>query len=100
VSVPNNFPALSIVDVVINPSVRGWSETFCIANIEAMSMSLPLVTFAAGGVGQYVSAPADESYLLDDNKAPSFSVTDNAVVVHEAHPEAIAAATRVRTYQT
>ena len=37
------------LDVVVNPSLRGWSETFCIANIEAMSMGIPLVTFAVGG---------------------------------------------------
>ncbi len=34
---------------VVNPSVRAWSETFCVANIEAMSMAVPLVTFAVGG---------------------------------------------------
>jgi glycosyltransferase involved in cell wall biosynthesis len=36
-------------DVVVNPSLRAWSETFCIANIEVMSMRIPLVTFAVGG---------------------------------------------------
>jgi hypothetical protein len=33
----------------VNPSLRGWSETFCISNIEGMSMELPLVTYAVGG---------------------------------------------------
>ena len=42
--------ALKSVDVVVNPSLRAWSETFCIANIEVMAMSIPLVTFAVGGV--------------------------------------------------
>jgi glycosyltransferase involved in cell wall biosynthesis len=37
------------LDVMVNPSLRGWSETFCVANIEAMSMQVPLVTFAVGG---------------------------------------------------
>lgn len=37
------------LDVVVNPSLRGWSETFCIANIEVMAMEVPLVTFAVGG---------------------------------------------------
>lgn len=41
---------LASLDVVINTSLRGWSETFCIANIEAMSMAVPLITFAVGGM--------------------------------------------------
>jgi glycosyltransferase involved in cell wall biosynthesis len=40
---------LSDLDILVNPSLRGWSETFCISNIEGMSMELPLVTFAVGG---------------------------------------------------
>lgn len=41
--------ALLGLDAVVNPSLRGWSETFCVANTEAMSMAVPLVTFAVGG---------------------------------------------------
>jgi glycosyltransferase involved in cell wall biosynthesis len=37
------------LDLVINPSLRGWSETFCISNIEVMSLGIPLITFAVGG---------------------------------------------------
>lgn len=37
------------LDIIINTSLRGWSETFCIANIEAMSMGVALVTFGVGG---------------------------------------------------
>jgi glycosyltransferase involved in cell wall biosynthesis len=37
------------VDIVLNPSLRGWSETFCITNIEVMYLGIPLVTFAVGG---------------------------------------------------
>jgi glycosyltransferase involved in cell wall biosynthesis len=37
------------LDIVINPSLRGWSETFCISNIEIMSLGIPIVTFAVGG---------------------------------------------------
>jgi glycosyltransferase involved in cell wall biosynthesis len=40
---------LADLDMVINPSLRGWSETFCISNIEVMSMEIPLITFAVGG---------------------------------------------------
>jgi glycosyltransferase involved in cell wall biosynthesis len=79
---------LAGVDVVVNPSLRAWSETFCIANIEAMSMEVPLVTFAVGGVGEYVRKPSQDEAEHD----ALFSVSENAVVVHRATPEAIAAA--------
>jgi len=82
------------VDVVVNPSVRGWSETFCIANIEAMAMRVPLVTFAAGGVGQYVHDPgvAQEQERTQEQTGDLFRVGSNAVVVQEASPQALAAA--------
>jgi glycosyltransferase involved in cell wall biosynthesis len=38
---------LAGMDVVVNPSMAG--ETFCITNIEAMAMEIPLITFAVGG---------------------------------------------------
>jgi hypothetical protein len=38
------------MDVVVNPSLRAWSETFCIVNIEVMAMEIPLITFAVGGL--------------------------------------------------
>jgi glycosyltransferase involved in cell wall biosynthesis len=41
--------ALRGMDIIVNPSLRAWSETFCISNIEAMAMKIPLVTFAVGG---------------------------------------------------
>lgn len=37
------------MDVVVNPSLRAWSETFCIVNIEVLAMQKPLITFAVGG---------------------------------------------------
>jgi glycosyltransferase involved in cell wall biosynthesis len=40
---------LAGMDVVVNPSLRAWSETFCIVNIEVMAMRVPLITFAVGG---------------------------------------------------
>ncbi len=101
---------LAGVDIVINPSLRAWSETFCIANIEVMSMGVPLVTFAVGGIGEYVQDP---SWPKNDNNnetlgagsvgnstsrryvdpAGDFSVSTNAMVVHRATPVAIARAT-------
>lgn len=45
-----DLPAyISDLDLVVNPSLRAWSETFCIANLEVMAMNVPLVTFAVGG---------------------------------------------------
>ena len=44
-------------DIVINTSLK---ETFCIANIEVMSMGIPLITFAVGGESEnfLLSVPA------------------------------------------
>jgi len=42
------------MDVLVNPSLRAWSETFCIANIEAMALGVPVVSFGVGGVGEYL----------------------------------------------
>lgn len=96
------------------------SETFCIANIEVMSMAIPLVTLAVGGVGEYVSdvelygwaaLPVPEAVLQTLNNssnlagdgstrsqgssvAPLYSINTNAIVVHEAIPQALALAAR------
>lgn len=77
---------LDDIDIIINPSLRGWSETFCIANIEAMAMQIPLVTFAVGGIGEYVykPKPSDSSRI--------WSISDNAMIVNKADPKALAEA--------
>ena len=56
-------------------------------------MGLPLLTFAVGGIGEYVARP--ESTSQPDaarGGADLFAVGPNAVVVHTASPAAIAAA--------
>ena len=90
---------LSDLDIVVNPSLRGWSETFCISNIEVMSMEIPLVTFAVGGIGEYVIAPpsyglnpSGPQVNLNEDELPSWEITHNAVVVHSANPETFAEA--------
>jgi glycosyltransferase involved in cell wall biosynthesis len=65
---------LAGIDILVNPSLRSWSETFCIVNIEAMSMQIPLVTFGVGGVAEYVSPPStaieERNALLVDEPTP------------------------------
>ncbi len=86
----DELPALlALLDVLVNTSVRGWSETFCIANIEAMAMRVPLVTFAAGGVGQYVREPRSDGI---QNQHTHFYIGENALLVNDASPQAIASA--------
>ena len=43
-------------DVVVQPALRAWSETFCIANVEAMAVGRPVVSFGVGGVGEKSAA--------------------------------------------
>eukprot|EP01032_Pedospumella_encystans_P009094 gene9094-10737_t len=93
---------LAGVDIVVNPFL--WPETFCIANIEVMSMGVPLVTFAVGGIGEYVQHPALHHHYhgnssIDARHTDSsfdmqgdFSVSRNAVVVNRATPVALARA--------
>jgi glycosyltransferase involved in cell wall biosynthesis len=45
---------LRTVDVLVNPSLRAWSETFCIANVEGMASGVPVVSFGVGGTGEYL----------------------------------------------
>ena len=79
------------IDVIVNPSLRAWSETFCIANIEAMAMRIPLVTFAVGGVGEYVQDPDGYRHSVP-TPTDAFSISPNAIVLNEASPRAMAAA--------
>jgi glycosyltransferase involved in cell wall biosynthesis len=83
------LPALLAgLDIVVNPGLV--LETFCIANAEALSMELPLVSFAVGGVGEYVAQPTQQQQ--QDEQGQDFSVSENAVVVHRATPAALASA--------
>ncbi|KAJ8599305.1 hypothetical protein CTAYLR_008841 [Chrysophaeum taylorii] len=52
-------------DVIVNPSLRAWSETFCIANLEALSAGVPLVTFGVGGIGEYL-VPDETGVVVSD----------------------------------
>ena len=83
--------ALNSIDVLVNPSQV--NETFCIVNIEAMAMSIPVITFGVGGIGEYIDADPGG----DDPSQPSphpqlFSVARNSLLLNEASPSAITAA--------
>lgn len=82
---------LKQLDIVINTSMRK-GETFCISNIEVMSMSIPLVTFGVSGIGQYIDARPLDSF---NHSNQSFQVMNNLVLVHEASPKAIGEAIEV-----
>ena len=41
-------------DVIVNPSLRSTSETFCIVNVEAMAVGVPVISFGSGGVMDYL----------------------------------------------
>ena len=105
---------LAGIDIIINPSLRAWSETFCIANLEAMSMGVAVVTFAVGGVGEYIVAPSRCQYCVDAeedgllttcnctgsnfneimiDRVEDFDVVDNALVLNNASPLAVGNAT-------
>ena len=108
---------LAGVDIVVNPSLRAWSETFCISNIEVLSMSVPLVTFAVGGIGEYVddvpmvlAGKEEEGYLeqrqqeweqqqqreqkqsQQQHYTTNYTISTNAVILHYASPEVISSA--------
>ena len=85
--------ALRSIDVIVNPSLRAWSETFCIANIEAMAVGIPLVTFAVGGIGEYIDAPDNfVEFSEDQDQSRDFRIFENAVIVDVPTPRAVAAA--------
>lgn len=87
---------LSGWDVIVNTGA--WREIFNGANLDALSIALPLITYASGGVGEYIADPAltDQSpvlnylneYLSVDNIP--IALSDNAVVVQTTTPEALA----------
>ena len=41
-------------DLIVNTPMRYDSETFCIANVEAMALGVPVVSFGVGGIGEYL----------------------------------------------
>ena len=107
---------LAGVDIMVNPSLRAWSETFCIANIEAMAMGIPLISFSVGGVGEYVNPPewcqslelhqeADGGAFvagiglsfesrtcigeMTKSDVPGYEAVDNAIILNLADPGVI-----------
>ena len=86
--------ALASVAVVVNPS---QSETFCISNLQVMSMGIPLISFGIEGMGEYINLESPNSSLsinahTHNNSGLLFTVLDNSIVANEASPRAITAA--------
>ena len=102
--------AVSNMSILINPSLRAWSETFCIVNIEVMSLGIPIVTFGVGGIGEYIDTCSTyntsninkeneikldkhdyqyESDVYDDMSEFGFEIHKNMILINEANPSTI-----------
>ena len=79
-------------DLIVQPALRAWSETFCIANLEAMASARPVVSFGVGGVGEYFVAAPTQDQCLKDAAHRGCAGDANGVAVHSATPEALAGA--------
>jgi glycosyltransferase involved in cell wall biosynthesis len=73
---------MSTIDIIVNPSLRD-SETFCIANLEAMAAGAALVTFANGGQSEYMR---NETYGLVVGPQPTADGLADAVEWLLEHP--------------
>lgn len=87
---PQLVATLRRVDIVVNPSLRAWSETFCIANIEVMAMGIPLVTFGVGGIGQYIELLPRVDQRDEAAVDEKYTIAKNAILLNEASPTVIA----------
>mmetsp|Transcript_31699 Transcript_31699/g.100712 ORF Transcript_31699/g.100712 Transcript_31699/m.100712 type:complete len:739 (-) Transcript_31699:31-2247(-) len=58
---------MAAIDVMVNPSLRAWSETFCIVNVEAMAMEIPIVSFGVGGTQEYLRDGENASILRESS---------------------------------
>ena len=123
---------VSTWDVAV--TTGAWRETFSIAGLELLALGVPLVTFASGGMGEYIVSPLEStssariggrfsigcrervsiflSTIVDSTSLSlrdidhlhvqmssnislcPFAVTDNAIVVHNTHPQALALAVK------
>jgi glycosyltransferase involved in cell wall biosynthesis len=69
---------MSSVDILVTPSVFK-SETFCLVNLEAMALGIPVVSFGVYGMGDY---------MVGYNS--SFDTPPNSLIATSASPLAIA----------
>jgi glycosyltransferase involved in cell wall biosynthesis len=95
---------LTSLDIIVNPSLRAWAETFCIANAEAFASGASLVSFGVGGVGEYfrpvnthpqhssssVRITHDHSYSGSDNNSCSSDSIGNGVLATTATAQSLA----------
>ena len=78
---------LRSIDLLINPSLRAWAETFCIVNIEAMACGIPVVSFGAGGTGEYFCNPNSDRKSVTGKEDGEMNIFQNFIEVKEAFPE-------------
>ena len=62
------------IDILINPS-NSPQETFCMVNIEAMALGIPVVSFGMYGQGEYFSFPgaqdSDKNAMIATELSPT-----------------------------
>jgi glycosyltransferase involved in cell wall biosynthesis len=66
--------AVTSWDVAV--TTGAWRETFSIAGLEQLALGVPLVTFASGGMGEYVSDPL-LTYAPSPRSPPTTTTSTN-----------------------
>ena len=105
------------LDVIVNTGA--FREIFNTANLDILALAVPIITFAAGGLGEYIQDPANRNqeevtsfisnafpldyFNLQDmnfayNELPPFSIGINAIIVNWPCPKALSAAILFSTY--
>mgnify|MGYP001424211494 CR=1 FL=1 len=79
-------------DLIVQPALRAWSETFCIANLEAMASARPVVSFGVGGVGVGAKLPEAMLRKLErrDNERKANERRRDSPILEVAAPAAAA----------
>lgn len=85
---------LTSLDVIVNPSLRAWAETFCIANTEAFASGASVVSFGVGGVGEYfrplAANPQDHLHSSSTSSSSHDGSIGNGVLATTATAQSLA----------
>jgi glycosyltransferase involved in cell wall biosynthesis len=82
---------LAGIDILVNPSLSE-SETFCVANIEAMALGIPLVSFGTSGQSEYLVG-------YGTSKAVEKSPNSILAIVSSAQALAAAASSLIENFE-